>query len=200
MLRLVFLVLCLALTASGFIPCARLPSRKTAIAATLYQGSAVAAFEELIVPTNKGIFFVDISADIRRIVKESGITEGTVTVLSRHTTTSITINEMEGRLVDDSRQFLLKLAPSDYPYLHNDLHLRKGPPGWPGGDEAWRQQEPVNAHSHLLNMLLGSSESIPVHKGEIQIGKWQSVILVELDGPRDRSVSVSVHGIKSSSS
>lgn len=59
----------------------------------------------------------------------SGITEGVVTVLSRHTTCGITINEMEGRLVDDVRQWLLKLAPPEYPYLHNDLHLRSGPPG-----------------------------------------------------------------------
>jgi hypothetical protein len=41
------------------------------------------------------------------------------------------------------------------PYLHNDLHLREGPPGWPGGNEAWRAQEPINAHSHLISMLLG---------------------------------------------
>ena len=59
----------------------------------------------------------------------SGITEGVVTVLSRHTTCGITINEMEGRLVDDVRQWLIKLAPPEYPYLHNDLHLRSGPPG-----------------------------------------------------------------------
>lgn len=41
------------------------------------------------------------------------------------------------------------------PYLHNDLHLRDGPPNWPGGNEAWRAQEPINAHSHLISMLLG---------------------------------------------
>ena len=37
--------------------------------------------------------------------------------------------------------------------------------GWPGGDEAWRAQEPINAHSHLLTMLLGTSETVPVHQG-----------------------------------
>lgn len=102
-----------------------------------------------------------------------------MTVYSRHTTTAITINEMEGRLVDDARQFLLKLVPAAYPYLHNDLHLRSGPPDWPGGDEAWRAQEPVNCHSHLIAMLLGSSETIPVHKGKLMKGTWQSIILVQ---------------------
>ena len=45
---------------------------------------------------------------------------------------------MEGRLVDDIRQYFLNLAPPHLPYLHNDLDYRVGPPDWPGGDEAWR--------------------------------------------------------------
>lgn len=49
---------------------------------------------------------------------------------------------------------------------------------WPGGEEAWKAQEPMNAHSHLLHMLLGSSQSLPVHKGKLQLGSVQSVILV----------------------
>eukprot|EP01041_Mallomonas_annulata_P010160 gene10160-21178_t len=136
-------------------------------------------YKELLIPTLKGISLHDITKDIRDFVKTSLIKEGVVTVLSRHTTCGVTINEMEGRLVDDLRQYLLKLAPPDYPYLHNDLHLRKGPAGWPGGDEAWRAQEPVNAHSHLISMIMGASESVPVHEGDLMIGKWQSVILVE---------------------
>lgn len=50
--------------------------------------------------------------------------EGWVNVVSRHTTTAVTLNECESRLMDDVRQFLLKLAPPSYPYLHNDIHLR----------------------------------------------------------------------------
>ena len=129
-------------------------------------------------------------------MKESGVTEGHVSILSRHTTTSITINEMESRLVDDARQFLLKLVPPAYPYLHNDLHLRSGPPEWPGGDEAWRAQEPINCHSHLLNMVLGASECVPIGEGELMIGTWQSIIMVELDGPRTRNIAISVSGVK----
>lgn len=114
-------------------------STSTSLAATI-TGQSVGLYEEIKVPTLDGIFFADITPEIRRIVKDSGVHTGTVTVLSRHTTTAITINEMEGRLVDDARQFLLKLVPAAYPYLHNDLHLRKGPEGWPGGDVAWRAQ------------------------------------------------------------
>ena len=110
-------------------------------------GEAVGHYEELKVPTLKGIYFADITPEVRRIVKDSGVKTGVVSILSRHTTTAITINEMEGRLVDDARQYLLKLAPAAYPYLHNDLHLRSGPPDWPGGDEAWRVSQVMHSNS-----------------------------------------------------
>jgi thiamine phosphate synthase YjbQ (UPF0047 family) len=98
-------------------------------------------------------------------------------------------------LLDDIRQWLRKLAPPGDPYLHNDLHLRSGPPDWPGGDDAWRAQEPINAHSHLLSLMLGNSETVPVAGGKLKTGTWQSILLVELDGPRPRTVGVQVVGV-----
>ena len=77
-----------------------------------------------------------------------------------------------------------------------DRHVREAPPDWPGGDDAWRAQEPENCHSHLLSMLLGNSETIPVVDGELMLGTWQSVMLVELDGPRTRTVGVHVAGVE----
>lgn len=145
---------------------------------TALSSEIVSHYEELTVPTLKDIYFADLTPSIRAILQKVGVKSGQVCILSKHTTTSITINEMEARLVDDARQYLLKLAPPSYPYLHNDLHLRSGPPGWPGGDEAWRAQEPINAHSHLLNMLIGSSETVPIHDGKLMIGNWQSIIMV----------------------
>lgn len=58
------------------------------------------------------------------VLEKTGCKEGVVTVLSRHSTVSVIIQEMEGRFVDDARQFLVKLAPPLYPYLHNDLDYR----------------------------------------------------------------------------
>ena len=58
---------------------------------------------------------------------------------------------------------------------------RAGPPNWPGGDDAWREfrsKEPVNAHSHLIAFVLGTSESVPIHRGAIQIGTYQNIIVV----------------------
>ena len=57
----------------------------------------------------------------------------------------------------------------------------------------------ADAHAHLMSMLLGSSESRPIADGELAIGRWQSVLLVELDGPRDRRIGVHVMGVIDSS-
>lgn len=142
-----------------------------------------------------GISVHDLMPQLRQLVAESGVREGFVNVLSRHTTTAVTINEHEGRLLFDIERFLQRLAPATDRYDHNDLHLRSGPPDWPGGDEAWRKQEPINAHSHLLSMVLGNSETVPISGGELKTGVWQSVMLVELDGPRKRSVGVQIVGV-----
>lgn len=151
-------------------------------------------YTQIEIETIPGIALFDITPQIRQRVQQLGVTEGFVNVLSRHTTTAVAINEYETRLLDDIRQFLRKLAPPSDPYLHNDLHLREAPADWPGGWEAWAAQEPENAHSHLLSMVLGNSETVPVSKGLLCIGTWQSVMLVELDGPRKRTVGIQVVG------
>ncbi|CAG9462402.1 unnamed protein product [Pedinophyceae sp. YPF-701] len=159
-------------------------------------GPTTFLYKQVELETKFGIALFDITPQIREAVKEAAVAHGTVHVVSRHTTTAVTINEMEDRLIDDVRQWCLKMAPPTHPYLHNDIHLRDGPPDWPGGNEAWRAQEPINAHSHLLSMMLGNTASIPVVGGDLVIGTWQSVILVELDGPRTRTVGVQVVGVE----
>jgi len=174
-------------------------------------------------PPAQDITVEDLTPAIKELVASCGVRQGTVTVVSRHTTTAVTINEWESRLVDDIRTWLLRLAPPDdrsalptpvggISYFHNDIDKRPDSDderqrcrdnGWdindmdgPRGLAAWRKQEPINAHSHLLSMILGSSESIPVHNGKLVLGQWQSVMLVDLDGPRDRTVGIQVMGFK----
>ncbi|WIA37706.1 hypothetical protein OEZ86_014591 [Tetradesmus obliquus] len=166
----------------------------TAAAPATSASTQVFDYTQIEIETIPGIALFDITPQIRQRVQQLGVTEGFVNVLSRHTTTAVAINEYETRLLDDIRQFLRKLAPPSDPYLHNDLHLREAPADWPGGWEAWAAQEPENAHSHLLSMVLGNSETVPVSKGQLCIGTWQSVMLVELDGPRKRTVGIQVVG------
>jgi len=156
-------------------------------------------YEEIQLSTDHGMSVFDITPQIEAIVEQSGCQEGTVTVLSKHSTLSVSINEMEGRLVDDIRQYFLTLAPPGSPYLHNDLDYRVGPPDWPGGDEAWREfrrTQPVNTHSHLIAMMLGTSECIPISDGAMKKGKYQSILVVDMDGPKDRGLAVQITGGK----
>ncbi|OEU10046.1 hypothetical protein FRACYDRAFT_271179 [Fragilariopsis cylindrus CCMP1102] len=156
-------------------------------------------YEDIQVDTDHAMSVFDITPQIEAIVKKSGCKEGTVTVLSKHSTVSVSINEMEGRLSDDIRQFFLNLAPPHLPYLHNDLDYRVGPEDWPGGDEAWREfrrTQPVNTHSHLIAMMLGTSECIPISGGEMKKGKYQSILMVDIDGPKSRGIAVQITGGK----
>jgi len=133
--------------------------------------------------TDQGISLHDLMPGIKAALAKSGIKNGFVTVTSQHTTTAISINENEERLVEDVRSFLNRLIPAGDKYLHNDIALRDCP-----------DDEPENAHSHLAAMLLGSSEVVPIMQGELVLGQYQSVMLYELDGPRSRKVCVQVYG------
>ena len=133
--------------------------------------------------TGQGISLHDITGQIRSCVAGSGVQDGFVSVTSQHTTTALAINEHEPRLLEDIRAFLTRLVPPQERYLHNDIELRDCPP-----------DEPRNAHSHLAAMLLGSSELIALRDGRLVLGQYQSVMLYELDGPRNRRVSVQVFG------
>ena len=135
------------------------------------------------IDTGEGISVTNLSPEIEARLAASGTRQGFILLSSRHTTTALTVNEDEARLLDDIRVFFQRLVPADASYKHNDIHLRECPP-----------DEPENAHSHLIAMLLGASENVPVVDGRLGLGHWQSALLVELDGPRRRQVSLQIVG------
>jgi len=141
-----------------------------------------------------GVGLLNVTPLVRKAIQATGVRNGLVTVCSKHTTTSIVLNEDEERLFNDIQGFLLSLAPPSAAYLHNDIHERIPPPGWTEDVATWRAQEPRNAHAHLMALSLGSTESLPLVDGVLMIGTWQSLLLVELDGPRRRKVGVHVMG------
>jgi len=94
---------------------------------------------------------------------------GTVTVYSRHTTAGVRVNEAEPRLMEDIESFLGSIVADDG-WAHDALD--------------------GNADSHLRAMLVGAAATVPVSNGSLDLGRWQSVLLVECDGPRSRTVEV----------
>lgn len=119
------------------------------------------------VSTDARLDVVDVTDRVAAAVPDDR--DGTATVFVDHTTAGVVVNEAEPRLLADMRTFLSDLVP----------------------DEGWKHDElDGNADSHLRAMLLGPSETIPVVDGELSLGRWGSVLLVECDGPRERTVRV----------
>ncbi len=117
--------------------------------------------------------FVDITARIRQIVRESGIEEGLCVVYCPHTTAAITINEnADPDVVRD-----LKLALADIFPDRRDFRHAEG-----------------NSAAHLKSSAIGASETIPVTGGAMALGTWQGIYFCEFDGPRHRKVCVQVVG------
>ncbi len=129
--------------------------------------------------------FVDITDDVERVVAMSGITDGSVTVFSRHTTAAIRINEHEPELLKDMGRVLASFAPDSRFYFHNDVTVR-----WVNMVE----DECPNGHAHCQHLLLGTSETIPLMDVKLMLGRWQRIFLIELDHARSRDVVVSVMG------
>lgn len=134
--------------------------------------------------TEAGIKIYNITPQVQRFLETTGIKNGQILVFSRHTTTALGINENEERLLADLPVYLRKLAPENDKYLHNDLHLRIVP-----------EDEPMNAHSHLMALTLHNHEVIPVIDGKLALGTWQSILFFELDGPRERTFLIQAIGV-----
>lgn len=137
-------------------------------------------FDEISVTTKRPIEFIDVTDRVREAVEKSGIKNGIVSIFSNHTTAAVRINERCQRLQKDMETLLTEVVPVDKPYRHNETTVDgRG-----------------NAHSHLMSLLIGGSETAPVREGKIHLGTWQSVFFIELDGPRGaRKLTVTVVGV-----
>ena len=135
--------------------------------------------------TTKAPEFVDITDGICRYVKDSEVQNGFAVVYSKHTTAAIRINENEPLLLNDMTEFLEKVASRNGHYQHNDFTIRT---------VNMTEDECPNGHAHCQHLLLGTSENIPIVNGQLQLGRWQRVFLIELDMPRPREVLIQILG------
>jgi len=134
--------------------------------------------------TRECLQFIDITNEVKEIVIRAGVRNGLVNVQTKHTTTAIIVNENEPLLHEDLKQLLERLVPCSAEYQHNDFSRRADIP----------PDEPANGHSHCKALFLPVSACVNVADGQLQLGRWQRIFLVELDGARERSVSVMVIG------
>lgn len=128
--------------------------------------------------------FADLTNVLRSIVRSVAPRDGLVVAFCAHTTCSLVINEWEDGAHTDLRRALDSLVPTDRYYCHDDLSYRT---------QNLQPDEPANGHAHVAQMLTGSSSQlIPILDGDVVLGRWQRLMLLELDDPRDRKVFITV--------
>ncbi len=113
---------------------------------------------------------VDITGEVADAVRRAGVTTGHCVVFVPHTTAGVTINEhADPDVADDIVAALDRMVPWDGPYLHGE----------------------GNSAAHVKASLVGSSVTIAIDGGSLQLGTWQGIFFCEYDGPRTRKVWVS---------
>jgi secondary thiamine-phosphate synthase enzyme len=142
---------------------------------------------EVAVTAGERLAFLDLTDDLRRAVKDAGVTDGCAVAFCAHTTCTLLINEWEDGALDDLRRRVEDLIPQSIYYAHDDLERRT--------QNLQEGHERANGRSHVTQMLLGgSSHAIPVAAGEPLLGRWQRLLLLELDEPKERTVLFHVFG------
>jgi len=128
---------------------------------------------EFAVETADRLTTVSITERVREALENTPVNNGIATVFVEHTTAALLVQEDEPRLRGDLESFISGLVP-DEGHAHDELD--------------------GNADSHLRAALFGPSVTVPLVDGELALGRWQSIFLLECDGPRTRRVSVRVVG------
>jgi secondary thiamine-phosphate synthase enzyme len=124
--------------------------------------------------SSKRVEIIDMTSDINDILIKSKIKDGLINIFARHSTAGIVINENESGLVKDFQNTIESLIPENNNYFHDKIDN--------------------NADSHIRSFFIGSSETIPIENGSLNLGTWQSVFFVELDGPRNRKFVITIMG------
>jgi secondary thiamine-phosphate synthase enzyme len=116
------------------------------------------------VKMNGGTQIENITKQVQQALTDSRLRAGIVTVFTKHTTASVMIIEDEPGIRADTQTLWDRLIPADPAWQHN---MRN-----PGED---------NAHSHLRGQLQGASQTIPFTDGQLTLGTWQQVVLIDFD-------------------
>lgn len=119
--------------------------------------------------------YVNITDDVEKAVKKSGIADGMVLVSAMHITAAVYVNDAESGLIADIDEWLEHLAPFKSTYRHH----RSGE---------------TNGDSHLKSLLMHHEVIVPVSKGALDLGPWQQVYYAEFDGQRKKRVIIKVMG------
>jgi secondary thiamine-phosphate synthase enzyme len=122
----------------------------------------------------------DVTKRVRDAIQQFPISAGIALINTLHTTCALFINEFQSALIDDLKHLIERLVPERDGYRHDDPRVSDCERG--------------NAHSHLRAALIGRSIAVGINNTELILGRFQSIIFAELDGPRRREISIQVIG------
>ncbi|OGK23164.1 hypothetical protein A2954_00550 [Candidatus Roizmanbacteria bacterium RIFCSPLOWO2_01_FULL_37_12] len=127
--------------------------------------------ESLTIKTKKEKELVDITENINEVIRKNKFNDGTITLFLTHTTAALTTIDQDPGVDKDLFMALDKVVPKlNYHHPHNPGHMP----------------------SHVLSSIIGTSLSLVVENGELILGPWQLVVLIELDGPKERIIYISL--------
>ncbi len=124
--------------------------------------------------TNNRVEIIDITRSVDAALAESRLRKGLVNIYSKHSTSAIFINENESGLLEDYLNLIDKLVPTDGTSRHDQIDN--------------------NADSHLRSFIIGNNETVPFENGSMDLGTWQSVFFLDMDGPRNRKITITIMG------
>ena len=124
--------------------------------------------------TDEGVNLVNLTDEIRTFVRETGVQEGVCHVIAPHTTSAITVNSyLDPKTAADLVHEVNRLVPTRVDFIH-------------------QADGPTDAAGHVKTTLIGPSQTVVIHRGDLLLGHSQGIMFFEFDGPRDRMVHVKV--------
>ncbi len=135
--------------------------------------------------------FVRITEDVEQAVADSGVQEGMVLVSAMHITAGVWVNDDEPGILEDTLEWLDKLAPPSWRAPANDVAAQLSPDP---GDYRHHRGGEDNGDAHLKNLLVHHQVVLPITEGRLDLGPWQAVFYAEFDGRRAKRLVIKVLG------
>lgn len=143
-------------------------------------------FEEYETKTGGKLDALDVTDDVRNLIKRSGVSHGSAIVFSPHTTCCVLVARPGQPMIEAIDRAMTTIAPDDGYYAHDDMVIRT---------ENLTENEPANAPAHIAHVFVGkASECVPVVGRDLQLGAEQRILFIELDSSRERRYCIQVVG------
>lgn len=124
------------------------------------------------VPTSERFEILGITSKVEEAISDIGVKEGLAIITTQHTSAAVCTNEAEEKLLGDMIEKFSELVPPDAGYDHDKDHIEEG--------------EQPNAHAHIISAMIDQPVILTVKNGELDLGKWEEILFIELCGPRER--------------